>query len=200
MIGRKVRGHRSLTAYIALVYGVATLTLIVIVLVGRQPMFGFSPAAYGWTLVLGLVPQLVGHSTLNWALRHLSATFVAIVTLAEPIGSGLLAYLVLGEAVPLSTLVGGIVLLAGIYIASRAELRPRVPKEATMIKTRCFKCGNAFQLTEQYVANDLAAQGVTGKPAHYTAECPQCRQAIKIPLKRVRLPAPEEVAEEEAAE
>lgn len=125
MIGRKVRGHRSLTAYIALVYGVATLTLIVIVLVGRQPMFGFSPTAYAWALVLGLVPQLIGHSTLNWALRHLSATFVAIVTLAEPIGSGLLAFLILSEAVTLSTLVGGIVLLAGIYIASRAELRPR---------------------------------------------------------------------------
>ncbi len=124
MIGRVVRGHRSLTAYIAPVYGVATLTLLVIVLVGRQPMFGFPLAAYGWTLALGLVPQLVGHSTLNWALRHLSATFVAIVTLAEPIGSGILAYLILDEAVTVSTLMGGIVLLAGIYISSRAELRP----------------------------------------------------------------------------
>ena len=56
-------------------------------------MWGFSPAAYGWALALGLVPQLIGHSTLNWALRHLSATFVAIVTLAEPIGSGILAFL-----------------------------------------------------------------------------------------------------------
>jgi drug/metabolite transporter (DMT)-like permease len=125
MIGRKVRGHRSLTAYIALVYGVAMLALIVIVVAGHQPMFGFSPAAYGWALALGLVPQLVGHSTLNWALRHLSATFVAIVTLAEPIGSGVLAYLILGEDVTPSTLVGGSVLLAGIYIASRAELHPQ---------------------------------------------------------------------------
>ena len=69
-----------------------------------------------------------------------------------------------------------------------------------MIKTRCFKCGNAFQLTEQFVANELAAQGISGKPAHYVAECPHCRQAIKISLKRVRLPEPEDVVEEEAAE
>jgi len=69
-----------------------------------------------------------------------------------------------------------------------------------MIKTRCFKCGNAFQLTEQFVANELAAQDISGKPAHYVAECPHCRQAIKISLKRVRLPEPEDVAEEEAAE
>jgi hypothetical protein len=71
-----------------------------------------------------------------------------------------------------------------------------------MIKVRCFKCGNAFQLTEQYVANALAAEEITQKPSHYTAECPRCRQAIKIPLKRVRLPEPEatERGSETAAE
>ena len=123
MIGRKVRARRSLTTYIALVYGVAMLTLVVIVLVGRQPMLGFSLPAYGWMLALGLLPQLVGHSTLNWALRHLSATYVSIVTLAEPLGSGLLAYIVLGEAVSWSTGAGGALVLAGIYIASQGEMR-----------------------------------------------------------------------------
>jgi len=123
MIGRKVRGTRSLAVYITVVYGVATLTVLALVLFTGQPMLGFSPAAYGWLLALGLIPQLVGHSTLNWALRYLSATFVSIVTLAEPIGSGILAYLILGEAVSLSTAVGGVFVLLGIYVASRAELR-----------------------------------------------------------------------------
>jgi hypothetical protein len=66
-----------------------------------------------------------------------------------------------------------------------------------MIKARCWKCGHVFQLTEQFVANALAAEGASGKPAHYVAECPQCRQAIKIPLKRVRLPKPEKAGEGE---
>jgi uncharacterized C2H2 Zn-finger protein len=60
-----------------------------------------------------------------------------------------------------------------------------------MVKVRCFKCGNAFQLTEQYIANALAAEGITGKPSHYVAECPRCRQTNKVSLKRVRLPEPE---------
>jgi drug/metabolite transporter (DMT)-like permease len=123
MIGRKVRARRSLTAYIALVYGVAMLTLMIIVGVTRQPMFGFSLPAYGWMLALGLVPQLIGHSTLNWALEHLSATYVSIVTLAEPVGSGILAYIILNETVSWPTAAGGALILAGIYIASRAELR-----------------------------------------------------------------------------
>jgi drug/metabolite transporter (DMT)-like permease len=122
MIGRKMRAHRSLVTYIALVYGAAMVTLLAMVLVARQPMLGFRPAAYGWMLALGLVPQLIGHSTLNWALRHLSATYVSIVTLAEPLSAGLLAYVILGEAVSWSTAAGGVLILAGIYIASRAEL------------------------------------------------------------------------------
>jgi hypothetical protein len=73
-----------------------------------------------------------------------------------------------------------------------------------MIKARCFKCGHAFQLTEQHIANALAAEGLTRKPSHYAAECPRCRQVNKVSLKRVRLPQPEatdsEEPESEAAE
>ncbi len=123
MIGRVVRAHRSLTAYISLVYGVATVTLVAIVAIGHQPMIGFRPAAFGWMLALGLLPQLVGHSAFNWALSHMSATLVSILTLSEPVGSGLLAYLILGEKATLVTLLGGFVVLSGIYLASRAELK-----------------------------------------------------------------------------
>ena len=122
MIGYRVRAHRSLTTYIALVYGAAMVTLVIVVLIARQPILGYSLNAYGWVLALALGPQVVGHSTLNWALRYLSATFVAIVTLAEPIGSGILAYVLLDEAITLSTAIGGAMVLIGIYIASRAEL------------------------------------------------------------------------------
>jgi hypothetical protein len=69
-----------------------------------------------------------------------------------------------------------------------------------MVKVRCFKCGYAFTLTEQHIANMLASQGITDKPTHYIAECPHCRQANKVPLKRVRLPEPEKPEEEQAAE
>jgi drug/metabolite transporter (DMT)-like permease len=122
IIGRKVRGRRSLTTYVALVYAVAMLFLIALVLLARQPLLGYSWQAYGWTMALALGPQIAGHSTLNWALRYLSATFVSIVTLAEPIGSGVLAYLILGEAITWSTAAGAALVLSGVLIASRAEL------------------------------------------------------------------------------
>jgi drug/metabolite transporter (DMT)-like permease len=124
MIGRKVRAARSLVTYVALVYGVAMVVVMMIVIGTGQPMLGFSPAAYGWMLALGLVSQIIGHSTLNWALHYLSATYVSLVTLSEPIGSGILAYLLLDERISTSTLLGGFQVLSGIYIASRAELGP----------------------------------------------------------------------------
>jgi drug/metabolite transporter (DMT)-like permease len=96
-------------------------------------MTGFSPQAYGWLLALGLIPQIIGHSTLNWALRYLSAAFVSIVTLAEPIGAGILAYLLLGEGITLATGLGGVLVLAGIYIALRAE---RTQKPAGALEVR----------------------------------------------------------------
>lgn len=65
-----------------------------------------------------------------------------------------------------------------------------------MVKVRCFKCSNAFQLTEQFIANALAAEGIEGKPSHYIAECPRCRQANKVSLKRVHLPEPEAVEDQ----
>ena len=122
MIGRKVRSRRSLTTYAALVYGVAMVSLLAMVLISRQPLFGYSPQAYGWALALGLGPQLIGHSALNWALGYLSATFVSLVTLAEPIGSGILAFFILEEVITLATAVGATLVLVGIYIASRVEM------------------------------------------------------------------------------
>ena len=88
------------------------------------PVLQFYPwRAYAWVLLLGLLPQLLGHSSLNWAVRHLSATFVSIVTLAEPVCSGALAFLVLQETITASTGAGAAFVLAGIYIASYAEHR-----------------------------------------------------------------------------
>ncbi|MGD8490281.1 MAG: DMT family transporter [Anaerolineae bacterium] len=129
MIGRKVRAARSLITYVALVYGVAMVVVLLIVAVTGQPMLGFSPAAYGWMLALGLVSQIVGHSTLNWALHYLTATYVSLVTLSEPVGSGILAYLLLDEQISSSTILGGLLVLVGIYVASQAELGPSRKEE-----------------------------------------------------------------------
>ncbi len=72
--------------------------------------------------MLAIIPQLIGHSTFNWALKFFSASTVAVLILGEPIGSTLLAYWILGETVSLWKGAGGICILAGIYVAFRADV------------------------------------------------------------------------------
>lgn len=119
IIGRKLRAGMSLIPYIFLVYGMAAAALTVIMLAAGQSPFGYAPTTYGWIFLLAAVPQLIGHSTYNWLLKRLSATLVAVTTLAEPIGSAFLAYIVLDEVPKASVVVGGLTILTGIYLVAR---------------------------------------------------------------------------------
>jgi drug/metabolite transporter (DMT)-like permease len=126
IIGRKLRAGMSLIPYIFLVYGMAAVTLIVIMLAAGQSPLGYAPKAYGWIFLLAAVPQLIGHSTYNWLLKRLSATLVAITTLAEPVGSAFLAYMILNETPKGAVIIGGLTILAGIYLVAR---QPRETKQ-----------------------------------------------------------------------
>ncbi len=111
----------SLVSYISLVYGMAAVVLIIFMFGAGLKPFGYSPQSYVWLILLAIIPQLIGHSTFNWALGYLSAAFVSITLLGEPIGSTILAYVVLQEKPGLIKLIGGGLILVGIYIASRSE-------------------------------------------------------------------------------
>jgi drug/metabolite transporter (DMT)-like permease len=119
IIGRKLRATISLIPYISLVYGISAIVLLVIMIAAGQTPVGYPLQTYGWIFLLAAFPQLIGHSTYNWVLRYLPATLVAILTLAEPIASATLAYLILRETPANGVLLGGLLILLGIYLASR---------------------------------------------------------------------------------
>ncbi|MFW6115456.1 MAG: DMT family transporter [Chloroflexota bacterium] len=125
LIGRQLRRRLSLLAYVFPVYGTAAVILTTVMLVA-----GLGPApqrsqTWLWLVLMAIGPQILGHSSLNWALRYLSATFVSLAALGEPIGSTLLAWLVLGERPTFWAVLGGMLILCGIAIASRAG-RPQL--------------------------------------------------------------------------
>lgn len=121
LIGRRLRVRLSLLAYVFPVYGTAALVLMAVMLVSGLPAIPQHPQTWLWLLLMALGPQILGHSSLNWALRYLSATYVTIATLAEPIGSTLLAWWLLGEQPSLWAVAGGALILAGIVVASQTE-------------------------------------------------------------------------------
>jgi len=123
LIGRRLRAGLGLPAYVWLAYGAAALILISASAVAGAPLLAHSGAA--WLVLAGMAlgPQLLGHTAYNWSLRHVSATFVAVVTLGEPVCSALMAWIVFGEGFAPLQFVGFSLLLAGIYLAARGEAR-----------------------------------------------------------------------------
>ncbi|MFN8482699.1 MAG: DMT family transporter [Anaerolineae bacterium] len=125
LLGRSVRQSLSLLAYISLSYSTAAIVLLVVAFATGTPLLGYSPTVYVMLLLLAVVPQLVGHSAFNWALGYLSATFVAVTVVGEPIGATILAFALFGERPGVATIVGGAMILVGIVLVSRAELAGR---------------------------------------------------------------------------
>ncbi|MCS7207422.1 MAG: DMT family transporter [Dehalococcoidia bacterium] len=114
-IGRAVRPHLPLLAYIGPVYGTAALVLVGASLLGGAPVWGFTLRTLGFLLLVALLPQMVGHTLLNWTLGRLRAVVVSAVVMTEPVVATVLAWLVLGETPSSTTLVGGALILGGVW-------------------------------------------------------------------------------------
>lgn len=132
LAGRRLRQQLTLLPYVTLCYGGAALFLLAMVLFfQRVPILpeqtmpltlgGLSPQSYFWLLMAALIPQILGHSSYNWALAWFSASLIAVSLLGEPILSTIMAYFILGESVTRLTLAGGALILVGIYFAARGE-------------------------------------------------------------------------------
>ncbi|MBK6794186.1 MAG: DMT family transporter [Anaerolineales bacterium] len=121
IIGRKLRAETSLVPYIFLVYGMCAIALILFLFATGNTPFGYDAKTYGWIFLLAAIPQLIGHSTYNWALKYLTAAMVAVTVLGEPIGSATLAYFLLNETPSLMTIFGGVFILIGIFLSSKGS-------------------------------------------------------------------------------
>jgi drug/metabolite transporter (DMT)-like permease len=126
LLGRSLRRRLTLVAYAFVCYSTAAVILIVAVLVMGLQFHGFERSTMLALIALAVVSQLGGHTTYNWALKYFSAGVIAVVLLGEPIGSTLLAWVVLHETPPASTAAGGVLIILAIYLAAtdrRAEVR-----------------------------------------------------------------------------
>lgn len=104
-------------AFMGLATGVGALALFGAALVTGVPIAYASGASLGWIALAALVPQLVGHNLLTWALRHATPTAVGISTIGEPVGATLLAWLWLGEALSPTVAVGCAITLCAVLVA-----------------------------------------------------------------------------------
>ena len=109
--GRKHRKNISLPTYAFIVYFSSAVVMWFVVLTQELEYRSIPNSEFQLFFLMALVPTLLGHTMQNWALAFLPAYVISITLLAEPIGSGLLAWYIFSEVPSLGVLVGGLIVL-----------------------------------------------------------------------------------------
>lgn len=123
MIGSKVRDNLDIIPYITITYTTSAITLIFASIITNQSFFGYDKVSYLNMFLLAVIPQLIGHTSLNWALKHIKSSMVAISTLGEPIGSSILAYFIFRETIDKFQLIGIVLIFTAIIIAAKKGVK-----------------------------------------------------------------------------
>lgn len=121
LTGRRLRRTTDLLSYSFVTYSTAAVLLLIVSLVSGNKLTGYTGNTYLMFVLLALIPQLLGHSSLNWSLKFMPATMVTIAVLGEPIIATVLAFFILHESPTLTEIIGGILILSGIFIAFRGN-------------------------------------------------------------------------------
>lgn len=116
VLARFLRATKDLVPYVTVVYALTAGWLLIGVLTTGTPLAGWSGTTWGALAGLAVLPTVLGHSSMNYALRYMPAFQVNIATLGEPIGSAMWAALLLSETPSPATWVGGALILAGIFL------------------------------------------------------------------------------------
>jgi drug/metabolite transporter (DMT)-like permease len=121
LAGRSLRQRISLFPYVTVVYAACSVVLLGVVVAQGHDLLAYPLRE--WLLFLGMAvgPGLFGHTVVNWALEHLESSLVSVSLLGEPVGSTVLALWLLAEVPGPWTVVGGGVVLSGIYLVARAR-------------------------------------------------------------------------------
>ncbi len=119
--GRKLRRKLDLAPYTFVVYSLAAVVLIFSAIMARNSLVGYRIEDYILFLLLAVGPSCLGHNSYNYALKYLKAAVVSASILGEPVGASILGVMVFGEIPPLTTILGGAVVMFGVYLTVSSE-------------------------------------------------------------------------------
>ncbi|MCA1993932.1 MAG: DMT family transporter, partial [Coleofasciculus sp. S288] len=98
LLGREAqRRGLGIGTYVVVAYSTGALVLLPLPLLFGSTYVGYPVAVYLYILLMAIASQVVGHTTLNWAVRWISPTFVTLAILFEPVSSSFLGGLLFNE-------------------------------------------------------------------------------------------------------
>lgn len=127
LIGQSAVKKVSHWIYSFSVFGFAGITLVLYNLIAGVSFTGYSGQDWGIFLLLAIVPT-ISHMINNWLLKYVNATTISMSILGEPVGATLLAVWLLGERLTGWQLVGGVLVLSGVFLFLLQQMRIK-PKQ-----------------------------------------------------------------------
>ena len=120
----KVAQEKGLTTrqYVTIAYMTAAVCLFPLPLISGTSYLDYPIAVYLYLILMAIVSQIIGHTSLNWCLRHFSPTTISLLILLEPVISSLLAWWLFAEIPPILVIVGAMILLTGVLISTGVKL------------------------------------------------------------------------------
>ncbi|MBR4401130.1 MAG: DMT family transporter [Synergistes sp.] len=119
IIGRTCRRELTTITYTLLVYFSASVTVLIILLFTGTPLLGYGPVNWLSALGMAVFCTLLGHSVFSWGLKYESAAFISTAKLLEPVFAGILGVLLFREIPKLQVIIGGCIVILGVYVYSR---------------------------------------------------------------------------------
>jgi drug/metabolite transporter (DMT)-like permease len=119
IIGRQLKGRINILPYLTMIYAGAALILLMVTVFSGYSLFNYTSTTYAMLFLLALIPQLIGHSSLNLAVRLIPVTLVSVGILGEPIVAVALGYIILGEGITITEILGSLLTLGGMFIVLR---------------------------------------------------------------------------------
>lgn len=115
IIGQRVRSEITNIMYTRWLYLFAALTLALIIF-SMWIDVRFQLADTKWLLGLVILPTLIGHNSMSYAVKYLRPTIVGSMPFGEPILASILALIFFGEVVGLNVIIGGAITLSGLVL------------------------------------------------------------------------------------
>ena len=123
-IGRGVRASSGWGPYGAILCASCAGWLALLALLTGAPLDVIGSGAWWVLAAMALGPQLIGHIGFAWLVRYVPATIIGAAILLEPVGATALGTVVLNEWPTGAEVGGGLVILAGVLIATVTRGRP----------------------------------------------------------------------------
>lgn len=127
LAGSVARRTMSTGAYTSVCYAITSVVLLVICLATGEQIWGFD--AWGWFGIVALTvcAQILGHTAFNHLLTVLGPLTVSTLILLEIPGAAFIAALMIGQVVPVGTVLGLTIILAGLVLVIRGQAQQTLP-------------------------------------------------------------------------